>query len=110
MIVRLVPVAVAVGAALATACGCGLSAGPNEYVVHFAPGTPVEQARAVGEACPKFGNATLEPPARGNLASNRAYPVRYDITNASSQDKADLATCLQKFKIVRGVSESNDEA
>lgn len=110
MIVRLVPVAVAVGAALATACGCGLSAGPNEYVVHFAPGTPLEQARAVGKACPSFGKATLETSTNDKLATNRAYPVRYDITNASSQDKSDLASCLQKFKIVRGVSESNDDA
>jgi hypothetical protein len=107
---RVLPVAAVVGAVLVTGAGCGLSAGPNEYVVQFAPGTPYEQARAVGEACPSFGKATLEPVANKNLATNRAYPVRYDITNASSRDKADLTSCLQKFKIVRGVSESNDDA
>ena len=91
--------------------GCGLSAGPNEYVVHFAPGTPVEQARAVRQGVPAgSGRPTLEPPAENNLATSRAYPVRYDITDASSQDKTALSVCLKKFTIVRGVSESNDEA
>jgi hypothetical protein len=90
--------------------GCGLSNGLDEYVVHFAPGTATSVARAVGEACPRFGKATLEPPDRNHLATSRAYPVRYDITNASSNDKARLVDCLKKHKIVRGVSESNDEA
>ena len=56
-----------------------------------------------------FGKAVLEPPAHGNLATNRAYPVRYDITNASSDDKAALTACLKKFPIVRGVSDTNDD-
>ena len=90
--------------------GCGLSAGPNEYVVHFAPGTPTDQAKLVGKACPGVGKATLEPADRNSLASSRAYPVRYDITEASQADKAALTQCLQQFTIVRGVSESNDDA
>ena len=90
--------------------GCGLSAGPNEYVVHFAPGTPPDQARLVGQACPGVGKAKLEAPDRNKLATSRAYPVRYDITDASSKDKAELTKCLQQFTIVRGVSESNDDA
>ena len=90
--------------------GCGLSNGPDEYVVHFAPGTQTSVARAVGNACPAFGKATLEPPDRNNLATSRAYPVRYDITDATSEDKAALLDCLKKHTIVRGVSESNDES
>jgi hypothetical protein len=93
----------------AVGAGCSLSNGLDEYVVHFAPGTQPGPARAVGNACPRFGKAVLEPPAHGDLATNRAYPVRYDITNASSDDKAALTACLQKFPIVRGVSDTNDD-
>ncbi len=86
-----------------------MSAGLDEYVVHFAPGTPTATARAVGEACPRFGKAFLEPPDRNNLAASRAYPVRYDITDATSEDKTALLTCLKKHSIVRGVSDSNQD-
>ena len=95
---------------LASSAACGLSNGLEEYVVHFAPGTPTAAARAVGNACPRFGKATLEPPDRGNLATSRAYPVRYDITNASTADKTALLRCLKKYKIVRGVSDTNDDS
>ena len=89
---------------------CGLSNGIEEYVVHFAPGTPTATARAVGNACPRFGKAFLEPPDRNHLATSRAYPVRYDITNASSKDKAALVDCLKTHKIVRGVSDTNEDS
>ena len=89
---------------------CGLSNGIDEYVVHFAPGTPTAPARAAGEACPKFGNAFLEPKDKNNLATSRAYPVRYDITNASSADKNALLACLKKHSIVRGVSDTNADS
>ena len=95
---------------LVSSAGCGLSNGLEEYVVHFAPGTPPATARAVGNDCPHFGKATLEPPDRGNLATSRAYPVRYDITNASTADKTALLSCLKKHAIVRGVSDTNDDS
>jgi hypothetical protein len=88
---------------------CAAKPGFDEYVVQFAPGTAVATARAVGDACPQFGKAKLEPAATGHLATNRAYPVRYDVSNASSADKAALTDCLQKYKIVRGVSDTNDD-
>ena len=88
---------------------CGLSNGIDEYVVHFVPGTPEAPARAVGEACPKFGKAFLEPKDKNNLATSRAYPVRYDITNATIKDKNALLDCLKKHSLVRGVSDTNDD-
>ena len=103
-------VQVGLAALIGVVSACGLSNGLDEYVVQFAPGTAVDTARAVGNACPVFGKATLEPPDRNNLATTRAYPVRYNITNASSEDKANLLDCLKKHKIVRGVSESNDNS
>ncbi len=97
------------GVILFATAGCGIKNGIDEYVVHFAPGTADATARAVGNACPQFGKAKLEPPAKGDLATNRAYPVRYDVTSASSADKASLTDCLKKYKVVRGVSDTNDE-
>jgi hypothetical protein len=98
-----------IGVTLSLTAACGISNGLDEYVVHFAPGTADATARAVGAACPQFGKAKLEAPDRNHLATSRAYPVRYDVTNASSADKAALTDCLKKYKIVRGVSDTNDE-
>ncbi len=86
---------------------CATKSRSDEYVVTFAPGTATATARAVGEACPRFGNATLEPPDKNNLATSRAYPVRYDVSKASSADKAALTNCLKKYPIVRGVRENS---
>lgn len=106
---RLIVVQVSAAALIGVTVSCGISNGLDEYVVHFAPGTADGTARAVGAACPQFGKAKLEAPDRNHLATSRAYPVRYDITNASSADKAALTDCLKKYKIVRGVSDTNDE-
>ena len=106
---RLILVQVGAAALIGVTVSCGMSNGLDEYVVHFAPGTAPATARAVGEACPQFGQAKLEPPDRNHLATSRAYPVRYDVTNASSADKAALTDCLKKYPIVRGVSDTNDE-
>ncbi len=89
---------------------CGLSNGLQEYVVQFAPGTATPVKVAIGKDCPGVGKAKLEAVANKNLATNRAYPLRYDITNASDDDKSRLLACLKKYKIVRGVSLSNDES
>lgn len=106
---RLIVVQVGVAALIGVSVSCAAKAGFDEYVVQFAPGTAVATARAVGDACPQFGKAKLEPPASGHLATNRAYPVRYDVSDASSQDKASLTDCLKKYSVVRGVSDTNDE-
>ena len=107
LIVVQVTAAVVIGV---TASSCAVKSGLDEYVVHFAPGTANATARAVADACPQFGKAKLEPPDRGHLATSRAYPVRYDVTHASSADKASLTNCLKKYPVVRGVSDTNDES
>ncbi len=99
-----------IGVTICCTASCSVHNGLDEFVVHFAPGTADATARAVGEACPQFGKAKLEPPDRNHLATSRAYPVRYDVTNASSADKASLTNCLKKYQVVRGVSDTNDEA
>lgn len=106
-LLRLILVQVTALALIGVIAACATKSRSDEYVVTFAPGTAAATARAVGEACPQFGNAKLEPAAKNNLATSRAYPVRYDVSAASSADKAALTNCLKKYPIVRGVSESS---
>ena len=107
---RLIVVQVTAAVVIGATVSCAVKSGLDEYVVHFAPGTAEATARAVAAACPQFGKAKLEPPDRGHLATSRAYPVRYDVTHASSADKASLTNCLKKYPVVRGVSDTNDES
>jgi hypothetical protein len=107
---RLIVVQAALAVVIGLLAGCGLSNGIHEYVVQFTPGTATSVMIAVGKDCPGSGKATLEAPGNEKLATNRAYPVRYDITNASDDDKSRLLACLKKHTIVRGVMLSNDES
>lgn len=88
--------------------GCSLAAGQVEFVVYFTPEATDQQKDAVRNACPGVGKATLEPRDRSNLDSARTYPVRYDITKASSQDRAAVIRCVSAQPGVRGISESNN--
>jgi hypothetical protein len=106
---RLILVQMGAAALIGVTVSCAVHNDLDEYVVHFAPGTAEATARAVGVACPVFGKAKLEPPDKNHLATSKAYPVRYDVTSASSADKAALTDCLKKYPIVRGVSDTNDE-
>ena len=98
-----------IGVSVGASASCAAKTGLDEYVVAFAPGTAPATARAVGEACPQFGKAKLEPADKNNLASSRAYPVRYDVSKASSADKAALTSCLKKYSVVRGVKENSPD-
>ncbi len=106
-LLRLIVVQVAAVALIGVSVSCATKGRTDEYIVTFAPGTAPATARAVGDACPQFGKAKLEPADKNNLASSRAYPVRYDVSKASSADKAALTNCLKKYPIVRGVRESS---
>ncbi len=106
---RLILVQVIAALLIGVTVSCAVKAGIDEYVVTFSPGTADATARAVGDACPQFGKAKLEPPDKNHLATSRAYPVRYDVSKASSADKAALTDCLKKYSIVRGVSENSPD-
>lgn len=98
-----------IGVSVGATSACAAKTSIDEYVVTFAPGTAPATARAVGDACPQFGKAKLEPADKNKLASSRAYPVRYDVSKASSADRAALTDCLKKYSIVRGVSENSPD-
>lgn len=90
-------------AAVAVLAGC--QANLEELVVSFQPKATPAQKLAVRENCHSVGKAVLEPPDRNKLASSRAYPVRYKVTNASTQDKAAVFACVGRQAGVRGIDD-----
>jgi hypothetical protein len=94
-------------AAVALAAGCGLASSQVEFVVYFTPEATEQQKDAVRNACPGVGKAVLEPRDKSNLATARTYPVRYDITKASSLERSDVIRCVSGQPGVRGISQSD---
>jgi hypothetical protein len=76
-----------------------------EAVVYFAPDATDAQREAVRAACPTVGRAVQEPPDRDRLATSRVYPLRYDITGASTADRAALFRCVEGRPKVIGISQ-----
>jgi len=87
---------------------CGIKPDRVEAVVTFTPDVTAQQQEAVRTACPSVGHALQEPPDRNDLQSSRRYPLRYDVTRASAQDKSALYRCLNGRPGVRGVNEESD--
>ncbi len=100
----------ALALAVLTACGvvgCGLSGGKVEFVVYFTPEATDQQKEAVRNACPGVGQAVLEPRDRSDSKAARTYPVRYDISKASSLDRSAVIRCVSGQPGVRGISQSD---
>jgi len=79
-----------------------------EGVVYFVPDATPAQKDAVRAACPSVGTAIQEPPDHNNLASSRAYPLRYNFTRATTADKAAIYRCVQRQPGVMALSEYTD--
>jgi hypothetical protein len=96
------------GAAALLVCltGCGRmgSALDQQWiVVDFQPNTTMTTALHVREACSHIQNTPpLALPAKRSVL-DIMYGVRYDTTNASPAQVAELQECLQKFSSVQGV-------
>jgi hypothetical protein len=75
----------------------------SEAVVYFDPAATDEQKQAVRAACPTVGKAVQLPPDSGDLAISRVYPLRYDMSRASSQDEAALYHCVNAQPGVMGI-------
>ncbi len=100
----------ALGAALLLAgltAGCGIKPDRVEAVVTFTSTATPQQQQAARDACPSSGQVVQEPPDRNNLASSRRYPLRYDITRASAQDKSALYRCLNDRPGITGINEES---
>ncbi len=73
-------------------------------VVDFSPGTSIATALQVRTACSHIENAPpLALPAKRSVVAV-LYGIRFNTTNASPANVAELQTCLQKFPSVRGVT------
>ena len=77
-------------------------------VVDFNPSTSIGTALQVRTACSHVQNAPpMALPAKHSVI-NIMYGVRFDTTNASPANLAQLQTCLQKFKsVVAGVNQED---
>jgi hypothetical protein len=72
-------------------------------VVDFNPGTSVATALHVRAECSHIQNTPpMALPAQRSVA-NMMYGIRYNTTNSSPANLAELQTCLQRFPAVQGV-------
>ena len=101
------------GAALIAIVAWGASkvgnGGKSELVVIFKTTPTTEQVAAVRKACPTSPGAVLEPADRNHLATSRRYPIRYDVSKASGDQKAAVYRCLSQFPNMSVSEESADQ-
>jgi len=72
-------------------------------VVDFSPGTSIATALHVRAACSHVLNTpAMALPAKRSVVT-MMYGIRFDTTNASPANLAELQTCLQRFPSVQGV-------
>lgn len=87
------------------------SLGQQWLAVDFGPHTTAATALQVRTACSKIANAPpIALPAHYKPV-DVVYDVRYNTTNASPANIAELQTCLQHYKAVTGVepADTGDE-
>jgi hypothetical protein len=73
-------------------------------VVNFAPNTTLTAVMHVRAACSHIQNAPPMALPRKHSELDVMYGVRYDTTNASPAEIAQLQECLQKFSSVQGLN------
>jgi hypothetical protein len=73
-------------------------------VVDFGPHTTVAAALHVRAACSHILNTPPLPLPASHTVINVMYGVRFNTTNSSPANLAELQVCLQKFKSVLGVN------
>lgn len=88
-----------------TGCGRMASALDQQWiVVNFAPNTTMATVLHVRTACSHIQNAPPMPLPAKHSVLDIMYGVRFDTTNASPANVAELQSCLQKFGSVQGVN------
>jgi hypothetical protein len=97
-------VACTAGLLLLTGCAkMDAALGQQWMVVDLSPGTSVTTALQIRAACAHIQNAPpMALPAKLTEVAV-LYGVRYNTTNASPANLAELQTCLQRFPSVQGV-------
>ncbi|MCM3884697.1 hypothetical protein [Frankia sp. R82] len=77
----------------------------QEAVVYFRPDATTAQKDAARAACPTVGKAVQEPPDRNKLVSSRVYPLRYNVSEASTEDRAAVYACIYRQPGVNGINQ-----
>lgn len=91
--------------AIISVAGCAqMSAalGQQWFVVLFKPNTAVATARHVTQACSHVPNLRLAPVRPTSADPGTIDSARYNATNATDADMAELQRCLQRFTSVQG--------
>lgn len=73
-------------------------------VVNFSPDTTPATALHVRAACSHIHNVPPMALPEKRTPAAVVYGIRFDTTNASPANVAELQTCLQKYPSVRGVT------
>jgi hypothetical protein len=71
--------------------------------VDFNPGTSVATALHVRTACSHIQNTPAMALPTQRSFTNMMYGIRYNTTDSSPANLAELQTCLQRFPAVQGV-------
>jgi hypothetical protein len=104
--IRQVACTVACAVGLFALAGCAkmdAALGQQWMAVSFGQGTSVATALHVRTECSHIPNAPpMALPAK-RTALSMLYGVRFNTTNASPANVAELQTCLQRFPSVQGV-------
>ena len=98
--------ALAGAAAIAGLTGCAkmdAALSKQWMVVNFKPGTSTATALHVRVACSHVADTPALPMPAKHSVINIMYGVRYDTTNSSPAEEAQLQTCLNRFSSVAGV-------
>ena len=106
--VRLLAVALAVGAAAMALAGCAkfdAALGQQQAIVSFRDGTPLAQKLTVRTACAKAPDVVAAPlPPDLGSSPYALQQVTYQIDKASDAEVARLEECLTKYPSVLGVT------
>jgi len=70
--------------------------------VTFKSGTTLATIEKVQAACSRIPNVHAGPLPKQHTAINLMAGLRYDTTNATDADVAELELCVQKFSSVQG--------
>lgn len=91
---------------MAAGCGSvGRSLAHREVVVIFVPGRSQADVDRVRAACDGVAGAKALPKGP-DIAVNRRYPLRFDVTGLDLQRRSKLVGCLSADPAVRGYTDS----
>ena len=108
--VQILAAAVAAAALCLAAAGCASfdrAFGKREAVVQFQPNTPAAEMLRVRAACSHLAAAKPEPIPPHVLKVDLPDDIRYEVSQASDAQIAELTQCLDRFPSVVGIELSS---